>query len=236
MAAEKPRILLLEDDIVISFLIKDEFESHGFIVDSYATTEQAFNGLQVQKYDIMLVDVMLPTEDGFMFVKKIRNTDTQTPIIFLTARSKKEDVVRGFISGADDYISKPFSFDELFLRIKAVLKRTQDTVRFSSDQNYDFHFFQFDYHKRIIHCKNKQIFLTDKESQILKLLCDNLNKEVDKKHILLTVWKDDSYFCARSMDVFVSKLRKRMKLMPEVEIITIRGRGLKLYIPNFVMK
>ena len=181
-------------------------------------------------YDLCALDVMMPIKDGFTLAKEIRNTNKTIPIIFLTAKSLKEDKIEGFQSGADDYLTKPFSMEELLLRIKAILRRTQGIQSIPNDKkNYDIGELNFDYDRRIL--KGNESYeqkLTSKEADLLKLLCENTNDVLERSVALNKIWKDGSYFNARSMDVYITKLRKYLRADPNLEIVNMHGRGFKL--------
>jgi DNA-binding response OmpR family regulator len=173
---------------------------------------------------------MMPIKDGFTLAKEIRNTNKQIPIIFLTAKSLKEDKIEGFQSGADDYLTKPFSMEELLLRIKAILRRTQGKYSINTDlKHFEIGILNFDYDRRILKDNiSKEQKLTSKEAELLKLLCENRNDVLERSVALNKIWKDDSYFNARSMDVYITKLRKYLKVDPKLEIVNMHGRGFKL--------
>jgi len=176
---------------------------------------------------------MLPKRDGFALAKEIRMRDENTPIIFLTARNLKQDTIEGLKIGGDDYITKPFSMEELILRIKAVLKRTSPHLNGSGQQKFKFGAFEFDYDQHLLTCKDKSWRLTSKEADLLMLLCQNMNRLLDRRLALKMIWHDDSYFNARSMDVYITKLRKYLKEDEEnVRIITVHGQGFKLVSMN----
>lgn len=173
---------------------------------------------------------MMPIKDGFTLAKEIRNTDKHIPIIFLSAKSLKEDKIEGFQSGADDYLTKPFSMEELLMRIKAILRRTNGTEMVKPDlKHFELGGLNFDYDRRTL--KGGEVGeqkLTSKEADLLKLLCENTNDVLERSVALNKIWKDDSYFNARSMDVYITKLRKYLKADPKLEIVNMHGRGFKL--------
>ena len=185
------------------------------------------------KYDLLILDVMMPKKDGFSLAEEIRQTDDITPIIFLTAKSLKEDRIRGFQVGCDDYISKPFSTEELSLRIKAILKRCMARTAFTDepdDKLFVIGKYTFDPVNMILKNGKKQQTLTRKEAALLKLLCLYKNKLLSRETALKSIWGDDDYFIGRSMDVFISKLRKYLKDDPKISITNVHGTGFKLEI------
>jgi len=172
---------------------------------------------------------MLPKKDGFSMAKEIRRTDKETPIIFLTAKSMKADTIEGFKIGGDDYITKPFSMEELLLRIQVILKRTASkNPQFSDQKQFEFGSFKFDFDKQVLIGKEGENKLTSKESELLRLLCLHINQPLDRSVALKIIWRDDSYFNARSMDVYIAKLRKLLKQDDTIQIITLHGSGFKL--------
>ena len=183
------------------------------------------------KYDVCVLDVMMPKKDGFTLAKEIRELNTEVPVIFLTAKTMKEDVQEGFRLGADDYIPKPFSMEELTLRIEAILRRVHGQ-KTKTVTVYRFGAFTFDTQKQLLSIGNEQQKLTTKESELLTLLCAHANDILQREYALKTIWIDDNYFNARSMDVYITKLRKLLKADPTVEIINIHGKGYKLIAPQ----
>jgi DNA-binding response OmpR family regulator len=224
----KTRILLAEDDENLGLLLREYLQAKGFEADLFKDGEKAYRGFMNNHYDICILDIMMPIKDGFTLAKEIRMINSNMPILFLTAKSMKEDVLEGFSIGADDYMTKPFSIEELLVRIEAILRRTQKDPT-SSDQNlFQIGQFQFDSTKQTLEHKGVIKKLTTKESELLKLLCLNKNDILDRNLALKSIWIDDSYFNARSMDVYITKLRKYLSLDPNVEIINVRGKGFKL--------
>ncbi|MBI2429157.1 MAG: response regulator transcription factor [Ignavibacteriales bacterium] len=228
----KKKILLLEDDPNLGFILSEHLEMNGFGVQ---LCTNGVDGLAVYKKDapaLCLVDVMMPKKDGFTFVKEVRQSDQQTPIIFLTAKSLKEDRIEGLKIGADDYITKPFSMEELLLRINAVLKRSNGTDQSEQMQTeFSIGKFKFDSSKSILQIdEKKKRSLTAKESELLCVLALHSNSLVEREKILQSVWGNDSYYNARSMDVYISKLRKYLKPDPSVSIVNAHGKGYKLLV------
>jgi DNA-binding response OmpR family regulator len=173
---------------------------------------------------------MMPLKDGFQLAKEIRVINKDIPIIFLTAKSLKEDVLLGFKLGADDYLTKPFSMEELLFRIEAILRRTKAESKLTGQTVYKLGKYTFDFQKQTLSSDNVSYKLTTKESELLKMLCDNMNDILERNYALKNIWVDDSYFNARSMDVYITKLRKYLKDEPSVEILNVHGKGFKLII------
>jgi len=225
----KGNILLVEDDENLGFVIKDSLEEEGYLVNLAKDGEEGFRQFHSKTYDICLLDVMLPLKDGFTLAQEIREADADVPIIFLTARSLDEDKIKGFQSGADDYITKPFSVSELTYRIKAILKRTKPAdLHETQKDNFVIGKFEFDFPNQLLKLNGQEQSLTKKEAEILKLLCLNKNQLLSRDMALKVIWGDNDYFKGRSMDVFIAKLRKYLKDDPKVEIINIHGTGFKL--------
>ena len=228
----KQQILLLEDDTNLGFILKEHLEMNGFTVQLCNNGVDGLASFRKTAFSLCLVDVMMPKKDGFTFVKDIRLHDQQTPVIFLTAKSLKEDRIEGLKIGADDYITKPFSMEELLLRITAVLKRTSP-VELNGDEPAQFSIGKILFDVQKSHLKisdKKKISLTTKEAQLLTVLCRYKNKVVERELILNSVWESNSYYSARSMDVYVSKLRKYLKNDPNVSIANVHGKGYKLLV------
>jgi DNA-binding response OmpR family regulator len=226
----KLRILLAEDDQNLGSLLKEYLQAKAYEVDLLPDGEKAFKSFQKSFYDICILDVMMPLKDGFSVAADIRTINKDIPIIFLTAKSMKEDVLEGFKLGADDYITKPFSMEELLFRIEAILRRTKPDFRQSNQVVYKLGNYTFDFQKQILQNEENTHKLTTKESELLKMLCDNANNILERNYALKTIWFDDSYFNARSMDVYITKLRKYLKDEPSVEILNVHGKGFKLVI------
>lgn len=228
MTTTKTKILLAEDDENLGLLLREYLKAKGFETNLFANGELAFRDFVKTRYDICILDIMMPVKDGYTLAKEIRQIDEDIPIIFLTAKSMKEDVIEGFSLGADDYITKPFSMEELLFRIEAILKRTSATFKTPAPEQYNIGKYVFDTKKQTLQIGDNTIRLTTKESELLKLLCNNQNKILDRNFALKTIWLDDNYFNARSMDVYITKLRKYLKEDDSVEIINVHGKGFKL--------
>jgi DNA-binding response OmpR family regulator len=224
----KLRILLAEDDENLGVLLKEYLLAKNYETDLMPDGEKAFKSFQKNLYDLCILDVMMPLKDGFTLAKEIRAINKDIPIIFLTAKSMKEDVLQGFKLGADDYITKPFSMEELLFRIEAILRRTNADSKLSTQSVYKLGKYTFDFQKQSLIADDITHKLTTKESDLLKLLCDNMNEVLERNYALKTIWIDDSYFNARSMDVYITKLRKYLKDEPSVEILNVHGKGFKL--------
>ena len=223
------KILLAEDEENLGEMLKNYLNAKSYKTDLYEDGEKAFIGFCNNQYDLCILDVMMPLKDGFTLAKEIRTVNKTVPIIFLTARSMKDDVLEGFKIGADDYITKPFNMDELLFRIEAILRRVKTDAPFVP-QVYTLGKYSFDTQKQVLQSEDTMHKLTTKESELLSLLCDNANQVLERNYALKTIWEDDNYFNARSMDVYITKLRKYFKDEPEVEILNVHGRGFKLVI------
>jgi DNA-binding response OmpR family regulator len=229
MENKNTAILLAEDEENMGNLLCDYLKAKGYQTDLYLDGEKAFKGFCAKRYDICILDVMMPKKDGYTLAAEIHSVTPDMPIIFLTAKNMKEDVIQGFSSGADDYMTKPFSIDELLLRIEAVLRRHRTMPSefgktiFKLGKNTTFY-----YGKQTLVINDKEIKITTKEAELLRMLCMNKGTVLDRNSALIAVWSDDSYFNARSMDVYITKLRRHVHQDPDVKIINIRGKGFKL--------
>jgi len=231
MTKLKPSILLVEDDPNLSFVIKEYLEILDYDTTVCNDGETGLDEFNRGKYNLVILDVMMPKKDGFSVAEDIRKADDTTPIIFLTAKTLKEDRIKGFQSGCDDYITKPFSTEELSLRIKAILKRcmiAQNGVTDNSVKTFEIGKYIFDFGNLVLKSGNSEQSLTRKEGALLKLLCMYKNKLLPREIALKSVWGGDDYFIGRSMDVFIAKLRKFFKDDPDISIINIHGSGFKL--------
>ncbi|HRX30294.1 MAG: response regulator transcription factor [Bacteroidales bacterium] len=228
MENRKIRVLLAEDDENLGFLLKEYLQAKEYQVDLFKDGEKAYKGFQNNYYDICILDVMMPVKDGFTLAKDIRMVNPSMPILFLTAKSLKEDVIEGFAIGADDYMTKPFSIEELLMRIEAILRRTRKDSPANEQNVFTVGKYSFDATKQTLTINDDVRKLTTKESELLKYLCLNKNSLLDRNFALKTIWADDSYFNARSMDVYITKLRKYLSEDSSIEIINVRGKGFKL--------
>jgi DNA-binding response OmpR family regulator len=225
----KHKILLVEDDVNLGTILKDFLTVKKFDVTLVQNGEEAAEILKNSKFDLCIFDVMLPKKDGFTLTKEIRKENDTIPIILLTAKSMQEDKIEGLKLGADDYITKPFSSEELLLRIKLILKRVNNSSDNSNNnRKFEIGKFHFDYQRRILSGFNKEQKLTSKEADLLMLLCMNKNEILERGSALKTIWHEDNYFTSRSMDVYTNKLRNYLKKDSSVEIITVHGYGIKL--------
>jgi two-component system OmpR family response regulator len=230
-AASRIRILLAEDDLNLGEVIKDLLEIKGYDVVLCRDGEAAFQAFRKGPFDLCLIDIMLPKMDGFALARAVRKTDRRVPLIFLTAKAMKEDRIEGFKAGGDDYVTKPFHTEELLLRIEAVLRRTRLLSDGGGDEaavsigNY-----LFDPVARTLELEGDTHPLTQKESDLLQVLVRNMNEVLERDTAMRVVWGAEGYFVARSMDVYISKLRKRLSGDPRVEIRNVHGRGFKLVV------
>lgn len=226
MKEEKPKILYVEDDIDLSFVTKDNLELKGYEINHCKDGNEAWDEFNKQKFDLCILDVMLPEMDGFSLAKKIREINEDIPIIFLSAKSLKEDRIEGLVVGGDDYITKPFSIQELFLKIEIFLKRNKiSTGKNHSKSVFQIGYYTFNAQSLELSDKESTKRLTSREAELLKYLCLNQDKVIKKEDILLNVWDSDSYFNSRSLDVFISKLRKYLRNDPSIQINNIHGIG-----------
>lgn len=225
----KPAILLIEDEPILASIIKESLESRGFEVSVAGNGVEGWGLFHSLKPALCIVDVMLPKKDGFTLVRDIRTVDKRIPLIFLTARTQTDDVLKGLELGADDYMKKPFSMEELILRIKALLRRSDS--RENSDNDiliYQLGNLQFDSQKLTITGSGDTAYLSQREANLLLLLLQNKNRLLDRKSALLKLWGEDNRFNARSMDVYITRLRKFLKSEASISIQNIRGQGYKL--------
>ena len=228
---EKVQLLLCEDDENLGMLLREYLQAKGYSVELCTDGEAGYKAFTDNNIDICVFDVMMPKKDGFALAQDIRQTDTETPIIFLTAKSLKEDILAGFKIGADDYITKPFSMEELVLRIEAILRRVRGK-KVKESNIYKLGSYIFDTQKQLLTREDEDIKLTTKENELLALLCSHANEILQRDFALKSIWIDDNYFNARSMDVYITKLRKHLRLDSQIEIINIHGKGYKLITPE----
>ena len=221
------KVLLVEDDPNLGSITSDYLKAKGFICSWEINGELGYREFVKNQYDIVIMDVMMPIKDGFSTAKDIRGIDKKVPIIFLTAKSMKEDTLKGFEIGADDYITKPFNMEELTARINAIIKRTS----LDSESHFDdikIGKLTFNPKMQILSKDDFSVSLTTKESDLLILLYKNKNDILERDHALKAIWGDDNYFNGRSMDVYIAKLRKYLKNDEQIQIINVHGRGFKL--------
>ena len=225
------RILLAEDDLSLGFVISDQLKSDGYQVTLATDGTDALKRFNEQKYHLCVFDVMMPRKDGFTLAKDIRKVDAEIPILFLTAKTMTDDKVEGFKSGGDDYLTKPFSVEELQLRIKALLKRVNISTSIPEEKIFTIGSYLFDTENLNLTIGGLTKSLTKKEAQILKLLYKFKNQVLPREVILNAVWGQDDYFVGRSLDVFITKLRKYLKEDDAILLNNIHGVGFKLEVP-----
>jgi two-component system, OmpR family, response regulator len=222
------KVLLAEDDNNLGLLLRNYL-----IMKNYETTlsvngKDALVEFTKGSFDICILDIMMPEMDGIRLAGEIRKLKPEIPVIFLTAKNQKEDVIEGFRTGADDYITKPFSMEELIYRIEAILRRTTEKAAPKKDDIYTIGEYTFDTLKQLLTHRDQTMKLTTKESELLELLCRHKNEVLERNYALKAIWIDDNYFNARSMDVYITKLRKYLKKDPAVRILNVHGKGYKL--------
>ncbi len=223
------RIILAEDDHNLGNLLKNYLDAKGFVTTLCINGQEAVDTFQKKEFDFCILDIMMPVKDGFVAAEEIRKINAKIPIIFLTARSLQEDKLKGFEIGADDYLTKPFSMEELLMRIQAILRRAEDPAKSAGLKGiYQIGQYTFDFNRQVLSIAGKENKLTSKEAELLRLLCQRNNDVLTRSDALREIWHDDSYFNARSMDVYIVKLRKYLKEDPNVELINVHGVGFKL--------
>ena len=222
----KINVILAEDELALGMIIQESLESRDFKVRLCPDGQKAWESYQAQKPDVLVLDVMMPKKDGFSLAAEIRKIDPHTPIIFLTSKSQTEDVVKGFGLGANDYVRKPFSMEELIVRIKAHL----DKLRTRQSQSDWIALGKYEFHptRQLLKLGQTETPLTARESQLLQILLQQANDITDRTVILNQIWGSDDFFNARSMDVFITKLRKKLQDDPAIQILNVRGYGFKL--------
>jgi two-component system OmpR family response regulator len=222
------KILLAEDDSNLGVILRNYLIVKGFETTLVKDGKEALDIFIKEKFSLCILDIMMPEMDGLTLSKQIRINDKDVPIIFLTAKNQKEDIIEGFRSGADDYITKPFSMEELIYRIEAILRRTPESGFLKNPETYDIGEYTFNTLNQLLIYHDQVVKLTTKESELFSLLCRHKNEILERNYALKTIWIDDNYFNARSMDVYITKLRKYLKKDPSIEIINIHGKGYKL--------
>lgn len=226
---KKPKILLVEDDPNLGFVTKDRLSEAGFEVTLTKDGISGYQNFMQQNYDLCIFDIMLPKKDGFELAKDVRQAKKNVPIIFLTAKSLLEDKIRGFKEGADDYITKPFSMEELVLRVEAILKRNKSPEEaIKKKELFKIGKYIFDYKNLELKIGENAKTLTKKEAELLRLLCLNQGNVLEREVALNIVWGNDDYFLGRSMDVFITKLRKYLSEDKQIKIINVHGVGFKM--------
>lgn len=229
MSDSKIKILLVEDDLNLGTVLKEFLGVKGFDVNHSLNGDDALKIFKQNRFDICVLDVMMPKVDGFTLANNIKQI-SEVPFIFVTAKSMLDDKIEGFQIGADDYVIKPFSTEELILRINAVLKRSNRNNESIQKTEYKIGTYIFNFDKRILTHKEKEQKLTSKEAALLKLLCQSKNDLVKRSDALKNIWKDESYFTSRSMDVYITKLRAYLKADPTIQIVNVHGSGFKLIV------
>lgn len=230
------RILLVEDDQNFGDVLRSYLEMHEYDVTLATDGEAGLESYNKGEFDLCIFDVMMPKKDGFTLAGEIREVNQNMPIIFLTAKTMKDDVINGFRIGADDYISKPFNSEELLYRIQAVLKRSKNDVAPKEEpKEFEIGQYHFNYPLRILSLGEEKSKLSPKEAELLKMFCLYMNDILPRSAALTKIWGEDNYFTARSMDVFVTKLRKYLKRDPNIEIINIHGNGFQLKVQTEVV-
>lgn len=221
------KILLAEDDINLGILLSDYLEAKAYRVVHLSDGKEALETFRTETFDLCLLDIMLPEIDGINLARKIRKIEKDIPIIFLTAKSLEKDKLEGFSAGADDYITKPFSMEELIYRIEAILRRTRS---YTDEEPEDYKLGSFIFYPltQVLESPEGSKKLTTKEAELLRLLCRNKNEILERNYALRTIWVDDNYFNARSMDVYITKLRKYLKSDPSISILNVHGKGYRL--------
>ena len=227
--SRKVKILLAEDDPNLGSILRTFLTSKGFDVSLAQNGKTAFEKFNREQFDFCIFDVMMPEMDGFTLAEQIRKLDKKVPILFLTAKSMKDDVLQGFTMGADDYVTKPFEMSELLARINAILRRS-DVNTEEEKQDFEIGAFQYDPETRLLRANGDEKKLTTKENQLLHLLVKNRNDILDRRIALEAIWGEDNYFNGRSMDVYIAKLRKHLKEDERIEILNIHGQGFKLLV------
>ena len=227
----KLHILLCEDEESLGMLVREYLQAKGYDAELYLDGEAGYKAFVKGKYDMCLLDVMMPKMDGFTLARELRSINSEVPIMFLTAKNLKDDILEGFKLGADDYLTKPFSMDELVYCMEAILRRVKARSRQMATR-YQLGRFTFDTQRQLLSIDDKSTKLTTKESELLTMLCTHMNDILERDLALKTIWIDDNYFNARSMDVYITKLRKHLKDDPNVEINNVHGKGYRLVVPT----
>ena len=225
---KKISILVVEDDPNLGTLLSEYLRAKGHDATLAVNGQEGYDIFVKGSFDFLILDVMMPVKDGFSLAKDIRGIDKNVPILFLTAKSMKEDTLEGFSVGADDYMTKPFSMEELLARMNAILRRIGS--KHQAKDEFDIGDFKFLYAKQKLVNGGEEQKLTTKENELLKLLCTNQNGILERNNALKAVWGDDNYFNGRSMDVYITKLRKYLRPDERIEIVNVHGKGFKLLV------
>jgi two-component system OmpR family response regulator len=226
----KAKILLVEDDPNFGNVLKNYLELQGYDVHLRRDGAEGLDAFQTKKYDLCILDVMMPKMDGFTLAQHIREINKQVPVIFLTAKGMKEDMLKGYRSGADDYLTKPFDTEVLLHKIDVILRRSLGLSEMEDQTSFQVGKYMFDYKMRTISDGEQSSTLSPKEAELLRLLCIHINDLLPRQKALKLIWGDDNYFNGRSMDVFVTRLRKYLKNDPSIEINTLHGKGIRLMV------
>ncbi|HBC79695.1 MAG TPA: DNA-binding response regulator [Bacteroidales bacterium] len=222
------RILLAEDDANLGLLLRNYLDAKNYETTLFMTGGSALEAFSQGMFDLCILDIMMPEMDGLALAKAVRSLDPAIPIIFLTAKNQEDDIIEGFKTGADDYITKPFNMEELLYRIEAIFRRTISPVNVKGEDLNRIGEYIFDNRRQLLSFREQQISLTTKESELLDLLFRHKNEILERNYALKSIWIDDNYFNARSMDVYITRLRKYLKKDPGVKILNIHGRGYRL--------
>jgi two-component system OmpR family response regulator len=222
------KILLAEDDSNLGILLRNYLDAKNFETTLFANGKLALKAFSANKFDLCILDIMMPEMDGLTLAKAVRNIRPDIPIIFLTAKNQKEDIIEGFKAGSDDYITKPFSMEELVYRIEAIFRRTTGVSTAKEEGPVQIGAYSFDHRRQLLLLSDQRINLTTKESELLDLLYRHKNQILERNYALKSIWIDDNYFNARSMDVYITRLRKYLKKDTSVKILNIHGRGYRL--------
>ena len=234
MSAEnlKAKILLCEDDSNLGMVLKNYLELNDYEVVLERDGRLGLAAFQREKFDLCLLDVMMPHVDGFSLAEDIRDVNPDIPLFFLSAKTMKEDIIQGYKLGADDYITKPFDSEVLLLKIKAILKRNEEMNREIANTEYDLGNYHFNPKLRELSIDGKMHTLSPKENELLKMLSEYKNDLLPREIALKKIWGSDTYFNGRSMDVYIAKLRKYLKEDEHIEIVNIHGNGFRLVVPS----
>lgn len=230
MDKETIKLLIAEDDSNLGDLLNEYLQAKSFETTLTRNGKEALEAFRGEHFDLCIFDVMMPEKDGFTLAKDVQKINPEVPIIFLTAKSMKEDKIEGFKLGADDYLTKPFSMEELLLRIQAILRRTKKEREEQKQEEFEIGDFHFNSKLQELTINGEMQKLTSKENDLLRLLALNLNDVLDRSHALNRIWGDDSYFNSRSMDVYITKLRKYLRPDEKLEIVNVHGKGFKLLV------
>jgi two-component system OmpR family response regulator len=231
MEGKKPKILLCEDDPNLGMVLKNYLELSDFDVTLERDGRLGLAAFQRERFDLCLLDIMMPHMDGFTLAEEIRDVDPDIPLFFLSAKTMKEDIIQGYKLGADDYITKPFDSEVLLLKMKAILKRNDDLNKEADNKEFEMGSYHFNPKLRELAHKGLTQTLSPKENELLKMLAEHMNDLLPREQALKKIWGSDTYFNGRSMDVYIAKLRKYLKDDSNIEIVNIHGNGFRLVVP-----